>query len=257
MDTMNWLKQTSAEGTLPIIVSEYLLNDLGIFTKSERRMPKKAPFTALTGFRVGYTAVPNTDYRMAPMSRNAILWHKVTSVSADRASLITVHGNSKDVIAINCTADNHNAVMQFINIKRQLHPVVIDEDYAAASWICWRDDDEWNDASASLSDMVQEELDTERFLEPEVLEETVITGYVQDIASVASPVMAPVNTQVGVPQPAPVIIPAVPTGASHVVPSVAAPSSPAARPKFCSKCGELLPLDGSFCENCGTSIVGF
>ena len=41
MDTMNWMLQTSAKEVLPVIVSEYLLNDLGVFTKSERRMPKK------------------------------------------------------------------------------------------------------------------------------------------------------------------------------------------------------------------------
>lgn len=226
MDTMNWMIQTSGQGVLPMIVSEYLLNDLGVFTKSERRMPKKAPLTAVTGFRIGYAAVPNTDYRMAPIARNAILWHKITSVSADGSGFITVCGNTKDTISILCTPENHDAVLQYIAIKRQLHPVVVEADFAAASWICWRDDDDWGDALASLTDMVNDELGTERFIEPEVLEETEITGVVE-----SSPLVAPVTN--------PVI----------------SPSSPPDRPKFCSKCGELLPPDGNFCENCGNRIA--
>lgn len=226
MDTMNWMMQTSDQGVLPLIVSEYLLNDLGVFTKSERRMPKKAPLTAVTGFRVGYTAVPNTDYRMAPIARNAVLWHKITSVSMDDAGFIIVRGNTKDVISILTTPEHQDAVLEFIANQRQLHPVVIEADFAAASWICWRDDDDWGDAAASLTDMVNEELGTERFIEPEVLEETEITGVVESSPTVA--------------QASPVVI---------------SPSPSPERPKFCSKCGELLPSDGNFCENCGNRIA--
>lgn len=240
MDTMNWTIQTSAQGVMPMIVSEYLLNDSGVFTKSERRMPKKAPLTALTGFRIGYAPVPNTDYRMAPNARNGILWHKITSVSVDDSGFITVRGNTKDVISILCPPDTHDAVLQFIANKRQLHPVVSEADFAAASWICWRDDDDWGDASASLVDMVNEESGTERFIEPEVLEETVISGVV-DSSSPVAPVTAPVIAPVVTPDLDP----------------VTSTSSPPARPKFCSKCGELLPPEGSFCENCGNRIENF
>lgn len=175
MDTMNWMIQTSAAGSLPTVVSEYLLNDLGIFVRRERRMPKKAPLTAITGFRVGYAAVPGTNYRVAPLDRNAILWHKITSVSEEGPGLITVRGNTKDAITISYTPENRDAVLQFISTKRQQHPVVADADYAAASWICWRDDDDWGDAS-TLVDMVNAELHTERFIEPDVLEETKISA---------------------------------------------------------------------------------
>lgn len=245
MDTMNWMLQTSAKEVLPVIVSEYLLNDLGVFTKSERRMPKKAPLTALTGFRVGYVAVPNTDYRMAPQARNAILWHKITSVSVDDSGLITVCGNTKDIISILCTPENHASVLQYIAAKRQQHPVVLEADFAAASWICWRDDDDWGDASATLVDMVRDELETERFIEPEVLEETVISGAVDmssPIESVESPFVSPVVAA---------NVEKTPDTASNL-----APSPQPARPKFCSNCGALLPPDGRFCENCGNKIAG-
>ncbi len=244
MDTINWILQTSAQGVLPAIVSEYLMNDLGVFTKSERRMPKKAPLTALTGFRVGYIAVPNTDYRMAPLARNGILWHKITSVCVDDSGLIIVRGNTKDVISILCTPENHDCVMQFIAGKRQLHPVVAEADFAAASWICWRDDDDWGDASATLKDMVREELETERFIEPEVLEETKISGVV-DRSSPVVPAESPFVAPVAAPNAAdkPVAAPDL------------APSAAPVRPKFCSNCGELLPPDGRFCENCGNKIT--
>ncbi|MDD4295556.1 MAG: zinc ribbon domain-containing protein [Ruminiclostridium sp.] len=217
MDIMNWMIQTSTAGSLPIVMSEYLLNDMGIFARRERRMPKKAPLTAITGFRIGYVAVPGTDYRMAPMDRNAILWYKITSVTEDSAGLITVRGNTKDVITISCTPDNRDAVLQFISAKRKQHPTIVKADYAAASWICWRDDDDWGDAS-TLMDMVNAELDTERFIDPDVLEETEITVVPENSIPLTQPTSA-------------------------------------SRPKFCRKCGELLPLDGSFCENCGNNIL--
>lgn len=174
MDMMNWIIQTGAAGSLPVVFSEYLLNDMGIFMRREQRMPKKAPLTAITGFRVGYKAVAGTDYRMAHLDRNAILWHKITSVSVDDNGLITVCGNTSDVITIRCKPENRDAVLQLVSIKRQEHPPVADADYKAAAWICWRDDDDWGDAE-TLLDMVNGELETERFIEPEVLEETKIT----------------------------------------------------------------------------------
>lgn len=219
MDMMNWMIQTSAPGSLPVVFSEYLLNDMGIFMRREQRMPKKEPLNAITGFRVGYKAVAGTDYRIAHLDRNAILWHKITSVSEDDNGLISVCGNTSDVIAISCTPENRDAVSRFISIKRQEHPAVAEADYAAAAWICWRDDDDWGDAE-TLLDMVNEGLNTERFIEPEVLKETEIT-----VAHEYS-------------------IPPVP-------PKPAAPS----RPKFCRNCGESLPSDGNFCENCGNSIL--
>ncbi len=167
-------------------------------------MPKKAPLTAITGFRVGYKAVAGTDYRMAHLDRSAILWHKITSLSVDDNGLITVCSNTSDVITICCTPENREAVLQFVSIKRQEHPPVADAEYKAAAWICWRDDDDWGDAE-TLLDMVNGELETERFIEPEVLKETKIT-----------------------------------VAHEHGIPPV--PPKPAAplRPKFCRNCGNRV-----------------
>lgn len=66
MNHMSWSIQTSPQDVFPSIISEYVLNDTGIFIKCERRMPKNRPFTAMTGFRVGYASIPGADYRASP-----------------------------------------------------------------------------------------------------------------------------------------------------------------------------------------------
>ena len=70
------------------------------FIKREQRMPKSAPLTALTGFRIGYAAIPGTDYRAAPMDRRAILWHKIASVDDSGENSLTVSGNRSDAITV-------------------------------------------------------------------------------------------------------------------------------------------------------------
>lgn len=217
MEAMTWIKQTSPEGEVPMVVSEYVLNDLGIFVKREKRVPKKAKFTALTGFRIGYAAIPGTDYRAAPMDRTAILWHKLTLVKDDGADDLIIKGNRKDTITLIFEPENRSAVIQFIETKRQQHPIVGAEDYVAASWICWRDDDDWGDPQMTLSEMIDLELDTERFLEPEVLAETRLAGVRDTLVSEAS-------------------------------------AASIERSKFCPKCGMMLLSDGNFCSGCGTRI---
>lgn len=180
MEIMTWTRPTSPAGEVPVIVSEYLLNDLGIFVKREKRMPKKAKFTALTGFRIGYKAVPGTDYRAAPIDRLAILWHKLTSVKENSESQLAIKGNRNDTITLSFEPEQRAAVMQFIKAMREQHPLVGAEDYQAAAWICWRDDDDWGDPLMPLTEMIALELDTERFIEPEVLEETRLAG-VRDV----------------------------------------------------------------------------
>lgn len=64
---MNWLIETGQEGKKPQIISEYFLDDTGVYVKREARMPKGDALTAVSGFRVGYIKVKNADYRMAPM----------------------------------------------------------------------------------------------------------------------------------------------------------------------------------------------
>ena len=216
MDMMTWSIQTNPPGSAPAVIAEYLLNDLGLFVKRERRMPKSAPLTALTGFRVGYAAIPGTDYRAAPMDRCAILWHKVASVAAGGAGELMIKGNRNDEIVLVYPPAYGDAVVRYIGDMRRLHPPVAGPDRAAAAWICWRDDDEWDDPFAPLSDMIREEMGTERFIEPEVLEETVLAV---------------------VPEPAP-----------------APPGATAGRPKFCAACGAALPPDCHFCGHCGARI---
>lgn len=171
MKQLTWTALVSKPGQTPAIVAEYVLNDLGAFVKRERRVPKNAPLNRLTGFRVGYRAIAGTDYRAAPLDRNAILWKKVTSV-VEGGDSVCVCGNRADQIELVVEAGLRDEVLRYIEAMRGAHPPVAAPDCDAASWICWRDDDEWGDPFAPLSDMIAGELTVERFLEPEVLAET-------------------------------------------------------------------------------------
>lgn len=215
MEPMTWSIPTSPAGAKPEIVSEYLLNELGIFVKREKRMPKKAKFTALTGFRIGYAAIPGTDYRAAPLDRTAILWHKITTIKETGADCLIISGNQKDSITLCFDPANRDAVMAYLTSMRQQHPMVRAADYAAAAWLCWRDDDDWgDDPGMSLTEMIALEMDTERFIEPEVLAETTLIGIRE------APMPQAVND-----------------GA-----------------KGCQNCGEALAPDGNFCPHCGSPI---
>ena len=105
---------------------------------------------------------------------------------------------------------------------RRRHPPVAAADPAAASWICWRDDDEWENPFAPLVDMVRAETGSSRFLEPEVLDETVLTVISND--------------------------PAAPAG------STPASSGEAVRPKFCTSCGAPILRGAAFAA---TAVRGF
>ena len=216
MEGMTWMAQVSRQGAKPTVVAEYVLNRLGVFVKRERRVPKKEPLHKLTGFRVGYKAIPGTDYRAAPLDRNAILWQKVTSVDEAAPDSIRIRGNQKDEILLAVEPGIRDQVLQYVQAMRRSHPLNVAADFDAASWICWRDDDEWTDPYAPLSDMIAEELETERFLEPEVVEETVLPESYRSAPGLDS--------------------------------------EEAAKPKFCVNCGAKLYPDSRFCEVCGEKV---
>ncbi len=174
MEQLTWTAQISPPGEMPIIVAEYVLNELGVFVKREKRVPKKELLNKLTGFRVGYKAIEGTDYRAAPLDRNAILWRKITSVTQSTTVSLLVCGNSNDQIELYFDESMREEIFHFIRVMRKAHPPVAAADFDAAEWICWRDDDDWGDPFAPLTDMIEEELETERFLDAETLEETVL-----------------------------------------------------------------------------------
>ncbi|WKY48106.1 hypothetical protein Q5O24_01890 [Eubacteriaceae bacterium ES3] len=213
MENLTWSLRTSLDGEKPEIVSDYLLNELGVFVKHEMRMPKKAKLTALTGFRIGYKAIPGTDYRAAPMDRQAILWKKIKRIEEFKDGLI-IFGNSEDEIKLLFEEVNRDEISSYISSMRTAHPPIKTADFDAASWLCWQEDDEWTDPFAPLSEMIEEELRTERFLEPEVLAATVLRGDVEMLGTEN-------NSELD------------------------------RNEKFCHNCGTWLSLDDNFCTECG------
>lgn len=239
MKVMYWSIQTSEQGVLPVIMSEYLLNDMGVFIKSELRMPKKGLLTAVTGFRIGYELVKGTDYRMAPYSRNALLWKKVTSVNTEIPGKIEIKGNKEDVIIVVYDLLNKAEIMQYIEEKRIQYPPVIEADSTAAAWICWRDDDEWEDRYMSLPDMVTSELQVKRFVE-DVIEDTILDeGSIEKLIINRS--FENLDSEVK----------------QRELSQTTASQTEADRPKFCSQCGALLPSEGIFCSNCGHQTMPY
>lgn len=247
MDILNWSIQISPVGVKRMIVSEYVLNDMGIFIKDEYRMPKKDVLTTITGFRVGYNNIPNTDYHAAPGIRNAILWHKITDITEDEQDNFTIKGNSDDVIKMVLYQEDREQILNYISQKQKQHPTVIDADKSVAAWMCWRDDEEWEDPYASLRVMIQEEIGVDRFVE-DVIEDTVLKNienvsidrYIQRAAT-----QEPTNQETL----QPVLSPKKSTQQEPI-----SGQSVNKRPIFCSKCGERLSLEGSFCHNCGAPI---
>lgn len=213
---MTWSIQTSEPGITPAIFSEYVINELGVFVKRESHVNKKTPLHAVTGFRVGYKAIPGTDYRAAPIDRNAILWQKVTRADEYSTDGIIIRGNRNSVIDMRFFPENRDGVLSFIEIMRTRHPAVAAADYTAAAWLCWRDDDEWEDPFAPLADMIEAESGVERFIEPEILDETILSDLPADNNS-------------------------------------ASPSPPA--PKYCVKCGTAVYPDSCFCDKCGAQVT--
>ncbi len=118
---------------------------MGLFIKCELRMPKDGSIKAIYEFRVGYRVVKGTDYRMALTYRNAILWHKITSVVEEELGTLVIYGNTEDVISIQFDLASKDLVVQFIEEKRRKYPPVIAADPAAVVWMCWRDDEDWED----------------------------------------------------------------------------------------------------------------
>jgi hypothetical protein len=222
MESISWITQTSPPDVMTGIYSEYVLNEQGVFVKREKRVPKNEPLTAITGFRVGYKLVSGTDYRAAPLDRNAILWYKITSIIANSPNELLITGNSHDTIVLVMPEDLRSRILQFVDKMTQLHPPKVQPDEQAAIWICWRDDDDWgDDPYRPLQDMIDEEADVDRFIDPDVLEETRLSQ---------------------MPAPFKPLAPADQRDSS----------SPTA--KFCSACGASVQPGSRFCSQCGQPL---
>lgn len=223
MELLNWSIQTSKPEDITIVISEYVLNELGVFVKQEYRVLKKNKLNAVMGFRIGYEPVPNTDYRAARGNRNAILWHKITNIVQDGENKLIVHGNTDDVIELVFENEMRDNIYNYIADMQEQHPIEIGADKKAVAWMCWRDDDEWDDDFEPLLDMIKAELKVKRYIDSDVLEDTVLKN-------VSNTAILKVNTRKVLEEEVSV------------------------KPRYCSNCGEALEEDGNFCGNCGARI---
>lgn len=94
MDTLVWSMELPPEKGSWYTAVDYVVNDLGIFAKTEQRSKKSGTAAQLWGFRAGKNKVKGTDYLAQIQGRQALLWEKVTEViSCDQQ--ITVRETDK------------------------------------------------------------------------------------------------------------------------------------------------------------------
>lgn len=152
---------------------DYYLNGLGIFAKTELRTKKSGAVAQMWGFRAGKNKIKGTDHLAQAQKRQALLWEKIREVVVS-GQQITVRGNSKTEIVIFCSEDDFSDINDFIQRMITSHPKEKGPSTKAAGWLCWEQDEDW-EAGDSLEAMVEAERNAgERFIEEDILEETIL-----------------------------------------------------------------------------------
>ena len=155
--------------------TEYILNDLGVFTKSDRIEDKATLAKAMwyTGTGIRQQNIKD-KFLSAPHARGAILWRKVTSVEGD-GEKITVFGNADSEIELIPDPAEYENVLAYIEEQRALNPLQKEADRDAACWFCFGLDEDW-EAGVPLQEMIDEEIKTadNRDIDDESLDATVI-----------------------------------------------------------------------------------
>lgn len=173
MDTLVWSIELPPETGSWYTAVDYVVNDLGIFAKTEERSKKSGKTAQLWGFRAGKNKVKGTDYLARIQGRQALLWEKITEViPGDRQ--ITVFGNRQTKIVLFCSPENFSAVRDMVERMTKTRPMERGPSRKAAGWVCWEQDEDW-EAGESLEEMVEAERNgDQRFIEDEILAETVL-----------------------------------------------------------------------------------
>ena len=155
--------------------TEYILNDLGVFTKSDRIEDKATLAKAMwyTGTGIRQQNIKD-KFLSAPHARGAILWRKITAVEGD-GEKITVFGNADSEIELIPDPAEYEKVLTYIEEQRALHPLQKEADRDAACWFCFGLDEDW-EAGVPLQEMIDEEIKTanNRDIDDESLDATVI-----------------------------------------------------------------------------------
>ncbi len=173
MDEIIWSAELPPEKGSWYTAVDYIINDLGIFAKIEKRSKKSGTTAQLWGFRAGKNKVKGTDYLAQIQGRKALLWQKITEVIFDDQQII-VRGNRQTEIILFCSPENISDVSDMIQRMTTSHPAEKGPNREAAGWLCWEQDEDW-ETGESLEDMVNAERNGgERFIEDDILEETIL-----------------------------------------------------------------------------------
>ena len=160
-----WSRLSVDAATGQMIVDEFLLCDMGVFTKRERRTRIEPPYEGAPPF------IP------VPISRGAILWRKARDVTVDRAEgTITVYGNRDSTVTLYSGGDTVDEILAWIDDALEQHPLLLEADSEAALWLEWSEERHWKRPYESLESMVASEMRHGRFVDTRSLARTVITA---------------------------------------------------------------------------------
>ena len=110
-----WSRLSVDAATGQMIVDEFLLCDMGVFAKRERRSRIDPPYEGAPAF------IP------VPISRGAILWRKVRDVTVNRAEgIITVYGNRDSRVALYSSGDTMDEILAWIDDALEQNPLLLD-----------------------------------------------------------------------------------------------------------------------------------
>lgn len=174
MDEIIWTAELPPEKGSWYTAVDYVINDLGIFAKIEKRSKKSRTTAQLSGFRAGKNKVKGTDYLAQIQGRKALLWQKITEVIRGDQQII-VRGNRQTEIILFCSPENFADVSDMIQRMTTSHPAEKGPNREAACWLCWEQDEDW-ETGESLDAMIEAERNGgKRFIEDDILEETILS----------------------------------------------------------------------------------
>lgn len=161
-------------------MEEYLICELGVFTKTSRVYDKGGySLSPVLAARECFERPDGTLCSCA--ARAAILWRKISSVTLSETDrLIVINGNLDTSVCLHCTDENYSAALGLIYSQRALHEVVTAPDAEASAWLAWARDLGLNTESGTLPELVARELERGRS-DTRYLSETEIICAVQEL----------------------------------------------------------------------------
>ncbi len=156
---ITWTFEAPQKKSNTTLATEYVINELGIFSKTEIRNYKTGFLPQVWGFKDGMDDFNNGHYTKDNSSRGAILWHKITQVFLDEVKYtILIGGQEEEDIELQCGKNRFMEIASILDDKVAEYLSIDEDSQEAYSWRGWSEDDEWDVPEASLEQMIDYEI---------------------------------------------------------------------------------------------------